>query len=82
MVAGTSSMRSTVASMTRAAIMPTAMYCIITRSENANAPTTTSRINAAAVMMRPVWAVPMRTASVVEAPCARASTMRESRKTS
>ncbi|SLI24490.1 Uncharacterised protein [Mycobacteroides abscessus subsp. abscessus] len=58
------------------------MYCIITRSENANAPTTTSRMSAAAVMMRPVCAVPARTASVVEAPMLRASTMRDSRNTS
>ncbi len=68
--------------MISAAIMPYAMYFIITSSEKPNAPVTTMRINAAAVMMRPVCAVPIRMASVVEAPCDLASTMRESRNTS
>ena len=78
-VAGTSSMRITVASRMSAAIMPNAMYFIITISDSPNAPVTTTRIAAAAVMMRPVCAVPTRTASVVLAPFCRASTMRESR---
>ena len=80
--AGTSSMRMTVASRISAAIMPNAMYFIITISENANAPVTTMRISAAEVMMRPVLATPLRMASAVLAPRARASTIRETRKTS
>lgn len=61
-------MRITVASMTSAAIMPKAMYFIITMSENAKAPATTIMINAAAVMMPPVVAVPNLMARGVEAP--------------
>ncbi len=45
--------------MISAAIMPYAMYSSITSSEKPNAPVTTMRINAAAVMMRPVCAVPI-----------------------
>lgn len=80
--AGTRNMRMTVASMISAAIMPNAMYFIITRSENPKAPVTTMRIRAAAVMMRPVWAVPIRIDSVVLAPIDLASTILESRNTS
>ncbi|SLC29714.1 Uncharacterised protein [Mycobacteroides abscessus subsp. massiliense] len=68
MTAGMSSMRTTVASRMRAAIRPNARYFIITRSEKAKPPATTIRIKAAAVMIRPVLAVPTRTASVVESP--------------
>ena len=82
MTAGTSSMRITVASMISAAIMPNAMYFIITISENANAPVTTMRMRAADVMMRPVLATPLRIASAVLTPRARASTIRETRNTS
>ncbi len=42
--AGTRNMRMTVASMISAAIMPNAMYFIITSSENPKAPVTTMRI--------------------------------------
>ena len=80
--AGTSSMRMIVASMTRAAIMPKAMYFIITISEKAKAPATTIMISAAAVMMPPVVAVPNRIALAVEAPWARASTILDTRNTS
>ena len=52
-----------VASSSSAAINPNARYFIITRSENTNAPATTATIRAAAVMMRPVVAVPIRMAS-------------------
>ncbi len=82
MTAGTSSMRMTVASMMSAAIMPNAMYFIITISEKANAPVTTMRMSAADVMIRPVWATPLRIATAVRAPRERASTIRETRNTS
>ncbi len=82
MRAGTSSMRMIVASMTRAAIMPKAMYFIITIDENPKAPQTTIMIAAAAVMIPPVVAVPKRIASFVDAPWALASTILETRKTS
>ena len=82
MTAGTSSMRMTVASMMRAAIMPNAMYFIITISEKANAPVTTMRIRAAEVMIRPVLATPLRIASAVLTPRALASTILETRNTS
>ena len=52
----------TVASRIRAMTMPNAMYFIITIDENPNAPQTTIMINAAAVMMLPVVAVPKRIA--------------------
>ena len=61
---------------------PNARYFIITRSENTNAPATTARTSAAAVISRPVVAVPIRIASVVDIPCSRASTIRETRNTS
>ena len=78
-VDGTSSIRMMVASRISAAIMPYAMYFIITMSDRPNAPVTTMRIAAAAVMIRPVCAVPTRTASVVLAPFCLASTMRDNR---
>ena len=80
--AGTSNMRITVASNNSAAIMPKAMYFIITISEKPNAPHTTIMITAAAVMIDPVWAVPYTIASSVDLPLPRASTMRETKKTS
>ena len=82
MIAGTRNIRTTVASNSSAAIRPNARYFIITRSENTNAPATTTRINAAAVMMRPVVAVPIRIASVVDMPRSLASTIRDTRNTS
>ena len=82
MMAGTSSMRMMVASRISAAIMPYAMYFIITISDSPNAPVTTTRMAAAAVMIRPVCAVPRRIASVVLAPFCRSSTIRERRNTS
>ena len=80
--AGTSSMRMIVASRNRAAIMPKAMYFIITMSEKPNAPATTIMISAAAVMMPPVFAVPNWIACGVEAPSSRSSTIRDTRNTS
>ena len=71
-----------VASISRAKIMPKAMYFIITMSEKPKAPATTIMMSAAAVMMPPVCAVPAAMASSVEAPRRRASTMRETKKTS
>ena len=70
------------ASNSSAAISPKARYFIITRSENTNDPATTARTSAAAVIRRPVVAVPIRMASAVDMPRARASTIRETRKTS
>ena len=80
--AGTSNMRITVASRSNAAIMPNAMYFIITISENPNAPHTTIMMTAAAVIMDPVCAVPYRMAWSVVAPFCFASTMRDTRNTS
>ena len=82
MTAGTRNIRMIVASSSSAMSRPNARYFIITRSEKANAPATTARIRAAAVMSRPVVAVPIRMASAVDMPRSRASTMRETRKTS
>ena len=82
MTAGTRSMRTMVASRKSAKIMPKAMYFIITMSEKPNAAATTIMMSAAAVMMPPVCAVPLAMASSVESPARRASTMRETRKTS
>ncbi|VAZ58216.1 hypothetical protein LAUMK7_00626 [Mycobacterium kansasii] len=79
---GTRNIRTTVASSSSAAIRPKARYFIITRSENTNEPATTASTSAAAVMRRPVVAVPIRMASWVDMPLSRASTMRETRKTS
>ena len=62
--------------------MPKAMYFIITMSEKPNAPATTIMMSAAAVIIPPVCAVPAAMASSVSAPCLRASTMRETKKTS
>ena len=62
--------------------MPKAMYFIMTISENPKAPVTTIMIAAAAVIMRPVEAVPKRMDSWVVWPAACASTMRETRKIS
>ncbi len=72
----------TVASSNSAAINPNARYFIITRSEKMNEPATTASTVAAAVMMRPVAAVPIRMASAVDMPRARASTIRDTRNTS
>ena len=58
------------------------MYFIITISEKPNAPETTIMISAAAVIMPPVCAVPAAMDSSVEAPRRRASTIRETKKTS
>ena len=58
------------------------MYFIITMSENPKAPATTIMIRAAAVMMPPVFATPKRIERSVLSPWERASTMRETRKTS
>ena len=82
MTDGTRNIRTTVASSTSAVIRPNARYFIMTRSDITKVPATTARTNAAAVIRRPVVAVPMRTASVVGMPSARASTMRDTRKTS
>ena len=82
MIAGTRNIRTMVASSNRAISRPKARYFIITRSENTNAPATTARTRAAAVISRPVVAVPMRIASVVDMPRSRASTIRDTRKTS
>ncbi|CAM4438737.1 hypothetical protein MYBA111488_20500 [Mycobacterium basiliense] len=60
---GTKNIRTTVASNSSAAINPNARYFIITRSENTNEPATTASTSAAAVMRRPVVAVPIRMAS-------------------
>ncbi|CFR65399.1 Uncharacterised protein [Mycobacterium tuberculosis] len=79
---GTKNIRTTVASSSSAAISPKARYFIITRSENTNAPATTATISAAAVMMRPVAAVPIRIASWVDMPRSRASTIRDTKNTS
>ena len=82
MIAGTRNIRTIVASSSSAMSRPKARYFIITRSENTNAPATTARTSAAAVMSRPVVAVPIRMASVVDIPRSRASTIRETRNTS
>ena len=82
MMAGTRNIRMMVASSSRAMSRPKARYFIITRSENTNAPATTASTSAAAVISRPVVAVPMRIDSAVDMPRSRASTMRETRKTS
>ena len=58
------------------------MYFIITISLSAKAAATTIMMSAAAVMMPPVCAVPRLIASSVLSPSWRASTMRETRKTS
>ncbi len=75
-------MRTTVASSSSAAINPKARYFISTRSENTNEPATTARTSAAAVIRRPVVAVPIRMASAVDMPRSRASTIRDTRNTS
>ena len=80
--AGTRRRRMTVASRASEKIMPNAMYFIITMSLIAKAAATTIMIAAAAVIMPPVCAVPYLIAWSVEAPLWRASTMRETRKTS
>ena len=82
MMAGTRNIRTTVASSSSAISRPNARYFIITRSENTKAPATTASTSAAAVIRRPVVAVPIRIASVVDMPRSRASTMRDTRKTS
>ncbi|TWS22401.1 hypothetical protein FK268_19490 [Tsukamurella sputi] len=80
--AGTSTMRTTVASMSSANIRPKETYFSMTRSEVAKAAATHASSTAAAVMMRPVLAVPARIAWFVVAPPARSSIMREITKTS
>ena len=82
MIAGTRNIRTIVASSNSAMRRPNARYFIITRSENTNAPATTASTRAAPVMSRPVVAVPMRIASAVDMPRARASTIRDTRNTS
>ena len=79
---GTRNIRTTVASSSSAAIRPKARYFINTRSENTNEPATTASTSAAAVIRRPVVAVPIRMASAVDMPRSRASTIRETRNTS
>ena len=59
MTDGTRNIRTTVASSSSAVMRPIARYCIITRSEKANAPPTTTSTSAAALMRRPVVAVPV-----------------------
>ncbi|CAG7108104.1 hypothetical protein PICSAR206_03531 [Mycobacterium avium subsp. paratuberculosis] len=79
---GTRNIRTTVASSSSAAIRPKARYFISTRSENTNELATTASTMAAAVISRPVVAVPIRMASAVDMPRSRASTIRETRNTS
>ncbi len=82
MIAGTRNIRTMVASSRRAISSPNAKYFIMTRSENTKAPATTASTNAAAVINRPVVAVPTRIDSVVDMPRSRASTIRDTRNTS
>ena len=82
MIAGTRNIRTMVASSRRAISRPNARYFIMTRSENTNAPATTASTSAAAVINRPVVAVPTRIDSVVDMPRSRASTIRDTRNTS
>jgi hypothetical protein len=81
-MAGTSSIRTIVASSTNAMIMPTPTRRIVVTADSANAPVTTMSSSAAALITRPVRARPVVTASAVDAPRVRASTIRDSRNTS
>ncbi len=80
--AGTSNIRTTVASSTSAMIMPTPTKRIVVIVDSANAPVTTISRSAAALITRPVRVSPVLTASAVVAPLLRASTIRDSRNTS
>lgn len=75
-------MRTSVASMTRAKIIPSPMNRMIVIGESAKAAVTVPSISAAQVTTRPVRAVPVCTAVSVDAPAACASTIRDIRKIS
>ena len=62
-MAGTSSIRTTVASRTSAMIMPMPTKRIVVTEDRANAPVTTISSRAAALITRPVRARPVVTAS-------------------
>lgn len=68
--------------MTSATIIPTPRNRIVANSDNPNAPVTTISSSAAELIMRPVRVSPARIASGVDAPFARASTIRDSRNVS
>lgn len=82
MVAGTSSMRTRVASMTIASTRATPVSLTARTRARTNPPKTMHMSSAALVMILPERCRPSRTASLVEWPRSCSSTMRESRKTS
>ncbi len=82
MVAGTSTRRTTVASMNTASARPSPNSLTMRSSSNRNEPNTTTMIAAAAVMTRAVAASPSATARAESPVLSYSSRMRDSRKTS
>ena len=82
MVAGTSSIRTMVASTSSATSMPMPIIFMNTMPLIENAPITTASSRAALVMMRPVRWTPVATERVLSWVRSHCSRMRESRKTS
>ena len=78
---GTSSARTSVASIATAAAVPTPSSLMKTIREVAKAPIATQNRSAAAVTIRPVRSSPIATASEFGAPRSRASLIRDSRNT-
>ena len=81
-VAGTSSARTTVASMSSATSMPMPIIFMNTMPDRPNAPITTASSSAALVMIRPVFWTPVATARSLSSVRSHCSRTRESRNTS
>ncbi len=82
MVAGTSTMRTTVASMSTAVARPRPNILIMGSSPSTKAANTLIMMSAAEVMTRAVAEMPSITASVLSRRCRYSSRTRDSRKTS
>jgi len=81
-VAGTTSARTSVASIATASAIPSPMALMMTTSARANAPNTAIMIAAAPVMRRPLFSRPSATARVLSPVRRYSSWIRESSSTS